>query len=323
VTKFECIVANSTACTKGSNQQVQFCAQHNFAWQTLLQHLSNRRHDYAVPEFEHYSNEESFEPTRPHEEWVRKFGDRRLPLHERLEAGRQVFKVGPFHDPSFVMVEVFVNEKEATELRLLAVQGLELTKNVNRLFFPCKDPIVRAAAVQALHRIGDSPHVDILARDVELIKQHLKSGVCDTAVIVAVCNLGLTYGRDGKAIEALRMCFSSDNAAFRSLAVLPFAQVGEMDLVHAALNDPDEEVRRQAAEAYGYYGVLGTDAEIDSLKARMQDPSSSVRKAALTALKRLKVLSAPKPKRNSKDRSASQFQVRLAHFVAKHELTLA
>jgi HEAT repeat protein len=146
---------------------------------------------------------------------------------------------------------------------------------------------VRRAAVAVLEQIGRVPEQteSLLQRHLLALSKEPKSHI--------LLNLAMRYGRDPRALAALRDATRNVEAKRRAIAIQGLGMLGEAHDLINALRDDQPQVRVSAAETLGYYSLL-EPAEIAALEMALIDTDEAVRRTAKTALRRLGVKTMPK-----------------------------
>lgn len=159
------------------------------------------------------------------------------------------------------------------------------TGTVNALIAALKDPEpeVRAAAAQALGKIPDKRSVPALVKAVSDRSEPVKQEAG-----FALLSLG------GKTIAYLNALLKSEDPEERQRAVTALSHMGDdksLKLMSAALQDSDPEVRLHAAQGLAAFGPRGGELLI----AALNDPDLNVRRAALFSLGEIRCFRAVKP----------------------------
>ncbi len=155
------------------------------------------------------------------------------------------------------------------------------------------DRAVRAAAIDALDRLGDeaierylADAVDATTDGASWVRSEALAEVLDEPVpelrIAAVTLLGRTG--DAAAAPAVVDCLGDEDPRVRARAARACGRLADPRAVEPLLEQIDDEVAAVRREVATALGSIGGDAAASGLAETVEDPESGVRRAAVTAL---------------------------------------
>lgn len=193
----------------------------------------------------------------------------------------------------------------------------ELVANSLCRSFSPEQPAIRRAVVATLQSIGQRPlgeHFEMrLCEDLAKLDSELTA--------VPYVNLTLTYGADHRLIPLLERGLTDPSPDIRAMAIVQFAQHGNLDAATRALNAEEPGVQVRAAEAIGWYWT-GEAGPIDALSEAVTSDDPDIVRAAKAALRRLRLLDVPTPRTDSETSALTEIDGRFAWNEFLHRWSL-
>jgi hypothetical protein len=187
---------------------------------------------------------------------------------------------------------VIGDETDDLTVRAAAVRAVGRSPGaINQLTRRFHPPALRKVAVDELERLaqlGLPPYFE------ERLRADLRQLERDPGSF-ALINLGNTFGRDRRVIEAARRAGRDSRPDVRVAAFTVLAQVGEIDDVLGVVSDSSSRVRAHSARLIGLLS-LARQEDIAALEGLAVDADAEVRNQARAALRRLEALPLPTSK---------------------------
>jgi len=236
------------------------------------------------------------------------FADRHRSVGERVAA---FDRLGP--ELNRAVWAVLGDESDDIDVRLAAVRAVGRSRGaINQLARRFHPPALREAAVAELERLaqlGRQPYFeDRLRTDLQELNRDPGGR--------ALVNLGNTFGRDPRVLEAARRAAQDSRKDVRSTAFSVLAQVGEIDDVLRGVGDSSSDVRARVAYLIGFFS-LARQEDIAALERLAADADAEVRAKARAAMRRLEALPLPTSKQSEVRPGDPQWVTLLSKLAAK------
>lgn len=236
------------------------------------------------------------------------FADRHRSVGERVAA---FDRLGP--ELNRAVWDVLEDESDDIDVRLAAVRAVGRSRGaINQLARRFHPPVLREAAVAELERLaqlGLQPYFeDRLRADLQELNRDPGGR--------ALVNLGNTFGRDPRVLEAARRAAQDSRQDVRSTAFSVLAQVGEIDDVLSGVGDSSSDVRARVAYLIGFFS-LARQEDITALERLAADADAEVQAKARAAMRRLEALPLPTSKQSEVRPGDPQWVTLLSKLAAK------
>ncbi|HVS05567.1 MAG TPA: HEAT repeat domain-containing protein [Candidatus Dormibacteraeota bacterium] len=185
--------------------------------------------------------------------------------------------------------KVIRDETDDLTVRAAAVRAVGRSPGaINQLTRRFHPPALRKVAIAELERLAQLGLPPYFEERLRADLQELERDPGGSPLI----NLGNTFGRDRRVIEAARQATKDSRPDVRSAAFTVLGQLGEFDEVLDSVSDSSSHVRAHAAHLIGLLS-LARHEDIAALEGLAVDPDQEVRTEARVALRRLEALPMP------------------------------